>query len=834
MFFGGSAFSGGSVFAGSNQIPTFLSGEGRPQFDLGQLQNCGGPVIHLGHNSGVFWRALDASTDGLQLFGVSGDEFHEIDFASGASQHLGGIGFSAGKRFWFTECEDSVAVFQYSDGPVAGPLMWYLSVTVTLAEYPIGWGEVFSETLIEASGTISEQGQYGDVVTEIIEEPDIVSAELELSIQADGDAELALTHESGYGIADVHGVLVVITPNDVDAEPIPISASGLSVAPDGRIYLLSESRRDPFGESALYELDTTGGEVIAAYVSTPDVSDIHAIEFAADGRLFGAGESLYEIDLGTGNSTLLASIDGAKVVELDHAPDGHLYAMKRHSDGDTTLDDVTPSEPVQSTLAYLDSSNHWGLASLGFEPADFDMDGDVDADDVDFFNADFTGSGGGPIVPAGLPEPPLSPIAVPLSSSPDDRTRIAIDATSDGLHGTIVEGLPTDKHDTSAVVSLGHFDSWIHVSVQVSDDHRSDTIGEDIIELYFDTNNSDSPIREGDANGFKASFDSRGTRDGDVAPFVTWDAESSSPYRPGPRVEFMVKKTPGYMATGGTYGFDMAFKDTDITLADSVKYFLFSQDLNGEQDEGQWGDIYLAPGPLPGQATNPFPPNHTIGSVANLQLGWTNPAEVIESRVYVGLQPDALRYQGTETTESFAGGPVSPATRYYWRVDSVNSNGVRRGKVWEFSTGLSPADVDRDGDIDDHDRRRLFQRPLGDVTGNGLIGPEDFAAIVAAMGSSVGDPQYDEAVDYDSDGTITPSDVGRWQCYSIQGGNAASLDLDGDGDVDNGDIAFFVNCLQGPAVSIEPGCQSPDLNVDTKVDLRDAAILQQLFGDVLR
>ena len=61
-------------------------------------------------------------------------------------------------------------------------------------------------------------------------------------------------------------------------------------------------------------------------------------------------------------------------------------------------------------------------------------------------------------------------------------------------------------------------------------------------------------------------------------------------------------------------------------------------------------------------------------------------------------------------------------------------------------------------------------------------------------------------------------------------------DLDEDGDVDAADFTLFAGCLAGPDVTTPPsGCDPAvfdraDLDGDEDVDMKDAAVFQQVFG----
>jgi len=55
-------------------------------------------------------------------------------------------------------------------------------------------------------------------------------------------------------------------------------------------------------------------------------------------------------------------------------------------------------------------------------------------------------------------------------------------------------------------------------------------------------------------------------------------------------------------------------------------------------------------------------------------------------------------------------------------------------------------------------------------------------------------------------------------------------DLDDDGDVDLDDFAIFADCVSGPDVPVQPGCEAADLDSDGDVDLADFALFQRAFA----
>jgi len=56
-------------------------------------------------------------------------------------------------------------------------------------------------------------------------------------------------------------------------------------------------------------------------------------------------------------------------------------------------------------------------------------------------------------------------------------------------------------------------------------------------------------------------------------------------------------------------------------------------------------------------------------------------------------------------------------------------------------------------------------------------------------------------------------------------------DINGDRQIDLADNGSFHGCVRGPDVSAGANCVPADLHIDDHVDLRDAALFQNRFGE---
>jgi hypothetical protein len=90
---------------------------------------------------------------------------------------------------------------------------------------------------------------------------------------------------------------------------------------------------------------------------------------------------------------------------------------------------------------------------------------------------------------------------------------------------------------------------------------------------------------------------------------------------------------------------------------------------------------------LPGQADNPNPANGSTNVGVNHLLSWTPGALADSHDVYFDTDSSFTGISGiNQSGTSFDPGPLLHNTTYYWRIDSVNSDGTTPGATWSFTT----------------------------------------------------------------------------------------------------------------------------------------------------
>jgi hypothetical protein len=112
--------------------------------------------------------------------------------------------------------------------------------------------------------------------------------------------------------------------------------------------------------------------------------------------------------------------------------------------------------------------------------------------------------------------------------------------------------------------------------------------------------------------------------------------------------------------------------------------------LAGEADSAAVPDKEVQSAEPQGPAAGaPFPPDGAEGvGCSNPTLGWTPGTEAVAHNLYFGTDSNRLELLGTTRRPEAAISPLAHQTRYYWRIDEVQSSGATvEGRLWVFTTG---------------------------------------------------------------------------------------------------------------------------------------------------
>jgi hypothetical protein len=97
----------------------------------------------------------------------------------------------------------------------------------------------------------------------------------------------------------------------------------------------------------------------------------------------------------------------------------------------------------------------------------------------------------------------------------------------------------------------------------------------------------------------------------------------------------------------------------------------------------------LLAGALSDKATLPVPQDLSTISTAT-PLSWTAGARAVSHRVYYSTNPIMSESDfKTEQSGTSYTATLLPNTKYYWRIDEKNANGVTKGFTWSFTTSAS-------------------------------------------------------------------------------------------------------------------------------------------------
>ena len=91
----------------------------------------------------------------------------------------------------------------------------------------------------------------------------------------------------------------------------------------------------------------------------------------------------------------------------------------------------------------------------------------------------------------------------------------------------------------------------------------------------------------------------------------------------------------------------------------------------------------------PSRATEPEPYDGATAVDITADLSWAAGPDVTSYDVYFGTSSPGT-FRGNQTFTTFDPDIMDTSTTYYWRIDTVNSYGKTIGKVWTFSTVMTP------------------------------------------------------------------------------------------------------------------------------------------------
>ncbi|MFQ5410845.1 MAG: PKD domain-containing protein [Phycisphaerae bacterium] len=257
---------------------------------------------------------------------------------------------------------------------------------------------------------------------------------------------------------------------------------------------------------------------------------------------------------------------------------------------------------------------------------------------------------------------------------------------------------------------------------------------------------------------------------GGVVKGNTWNF-TTAPARPdGPSPEHIatgvdVNINLEWMTASGADSFDVFLGTNRLAVLsatntmvgifrDNVTGTLFDPDTLAPMTTYYWRiDSVGATGTTPGelwefttgaaQATNPQPADGMTGVILTPMLNWTpDTANATAHDIYFGMNQTTVA-NADHTSPVFQGAfdvatgppPFNPGnlqgmTTYYWRIDSVTTDGTTKGEVWQFRTGpgkaASPTPAHFDTDVS-------INTTLGWTTGSGALTHEVYLGTNEAM-----------------------------------------------------------------------------------------------------
>lgn len=327
-----------------------LIASGADPFDVLVQPSAGPPSSEFAKH--VFLRSLERADKPSELIAASGDEFYRI--GPGAPRLIGQI----------TVADSFVRRFARNQSillPVAQDAV--LEEWVLEAELGFAGTNGYVEHIATAGVMTTSAGPTVLLERTVADGPNSVT--LRATLQA---GKLVLTYLDTAGLAPfVLGSFraTLLEPNPTLAAAIAIDA--LTLGPDRTLYALSDADTDPFGCAGLYTLQPARSVVHAERLADVTAPALRAIEFDDAGVLWAGGDGLYLLDPLDGTETLVSTIDGATLVDLDCGFDGILRGVAIDEDGLSELIEFSPSGEPLATAPIEPAGVYWGLATRLYE-----------------------------------------------------------------------------------------------------------------------------------------------------------------------------------------------------------------------------------------------------------------------------------------------------------------------------------------------------------------------------------------------------------------------------------------------------------------------------------
>ncbi|MFH0888660.1 MAG: glycine rich domain-containing protein, partial [Planctomycetota bacterium] len=201
------------------------------------------------------------------------------------------------------------------------------------------------------------------------------------------------------------------------------------------------------------------------------------------------------------------------------------------------------------------------------------------------------------------------------------------------------------------------------------------------------------------------AINSGGTTNGNNLTFTTSSPQVGSPTPANSATNIPTNQQLGWGAASGATGYNVYFGTSSPgtlvssnqsgatynpgTLTNNTLYYwrIDSVNVGGTTTGNVWSfTIALA------QVGSPTPSNGATNIPTNQQLSWGAASGATGYNVYFGTSSPGTLVSSNQSGATYNPGTLTNNTLYYWRIDSVNSNGTTTGAVWSFTAIVAAPD----------------------------------------------------------------------------------------------------------------------------------------------